>query len=638
MSAGKSQRAFRSATPQPSGQSTDTFVFPIRFGVFLLLLLGPIKFGSPTGLPEVPLFPMGTAMWLFFSWPPSLFPLLAGGLLLASSLLLKPPEDVMQLPALLWLATAIAALLGLVHCSTHDFSILQCAHFFGMAAFALVVFQLLENRPDIGKPLLGAVLIATALVAIYGYHQYFYGLQETRNYVYEQELKTGVRISKELRERLCINHIFSFFAISNSFAAHLILTLPVCAWGAAAYLWKALPSRLLSALGAMAVALFLGGALALTGSRAAFVSLACALGGGAMVAIIRQLASKDLRRNRKIFAVCATALCCLILAAGAAALIIAKFPKGTSSFSTRADYYRVGIELTLQYPFCGVGWGDFFHNYCTMKQFGGEESPHNAHNFPLMMGSETGLLGLLASVVLLLAPALLLLVKFWQSRDDEPVQRYLPLAVLTGWCAWSLHNLMDVDIQIPGTCATAIAIVGVALLDGNKMSVPFFRNIPCIRHWRTAALCAAAVAVVLPLWRLPAEIAYQALSDLCAPQQMTAQEASTRVGVWEVREQLSTCAKLAPYSPFPWATAGAWAQQRGLWPLAEEFYSEAAKRSPMRASYYYRLAMSQALQGPEKRDEARRNFAEASKLFPFAYGKDALREKLLKTGIKEKFE
>ncbi len=629
--ASKSERQFCEASP-PDSADPGWRVLAIRLAVFLLLLIGPVKFGSPTGLPEVPLFPNDPVLWLFFSWPPILFPLFAGALLLVSVFLLKAPQASPQVVSLLWFAVAIVSFLGFIHCGTYDLAILQCAHFFGLAAFSFAVFQLVEASPAAGRPLLGAIVVSTLLVAVYGYHQYFYGLQETRNYVYEQELATGYAINSELKARLGLNQVFSFFAISNSFAAHLILTLPLCAWAVAIYVWNCVPSRTLSVLGAVSMSILLGGILALSGSRAAFVSLAVALGFAGAVVIVKALSWRVPLRGRNVVLACSLAALCALISVVAVWLIITQSDKGKSSFSARSDYYQVAVELTVRHPWCGAGWGNFFHRYCEMKHFADEESPHNAHNFPLMMGAEAGVLGFCCALALLLIPILLLLLKFWRSDHEDGFRRYLPIAALVGWSAWALHNLMDVDIQIPTTCATATAILAIALLDGERRILP--RLMPILRYWRVGALCVAAVAVVFPLWRLPAEAAYQNLNDLCSARPSSPDGFRSGVELWQVKERLSRCVELAPYSPYPWAVAGMWAQQQRMWDSGEEFYAEAVKRSPLRASYYYRLAMCQALQGDaRKRAEARKNFDLAAKYFPFAYGEKALREKLLKSGI-----
>ena len=570
--------------------------------------------------------------WLFFNWPPILFPIFAGLLLLASAAMLKPLRRVSLVPSL-WLAVALTSVLGFVHCGTYDFAILQVAHFFGLAAFAFLVFQLFEARRDVALPLIGAAFAASMLSALDGYHQYFVGFEETRNYVYEQAQATGLKINEELSTRLGFNQVFSFFSISNSFAAHLILTLPVCVWAAAVFLWGALPSRALAITGASVTGCFLAGALALTQSRAAFVSFACSCGGAILLLFFKRLFAGVRTRRIKVLLGTAAVIVCSVVIAAAVFFVIVKTQKGTGSFSARADYYQVAVRLMAESPLTGAGWGDFFHSYCTMKRFEGEESPHNAHNFPLMMGSETGLFGFLCSLALLLATAALLAVKFWRSRDDGILRECLPLSVFAGWCAWSLHNLLDVDIQIPATCATAIVLVAAALLDGKDENDTPPSWMPRFLYGRAALACLALTAMALPLWRLPAEAVFQRLNDLCRPRPVVGAGAGVEAGAWEVKDVLAECSRRAPYSPFPWATAGTWAQRQGSWSLAEEFYKEAIKRSPERASYYYHLGLSQAFQGTDRAADARASFAEAARLFPFAYGQQALREKLIKKGM-----
>jgi hypothetical protein len=148
--------------------------------------------------------------------------------------------------------------------------------------------------------------------------------------------------------------------------------------------------------------------------------------------------------------------------------------RSLKSMYFRFDYYWAAIKMFFHHPFVGVGWGDFFHEYMRLKTVPGSESPHNPHNFILNFASQAGLMGLGASLWVVVAPFILC----WRFRGNREFN-WLNAAILTGWLAWCVHSLIDFNIQVPGT--VGVGIVLLLLLDvdgGNKRGLfaGFFRR------------------------------------------------------------------------------------------------------------------------------------------------------------------
>ena len=593
-------------------------VLPISIFIFLL----PFKFGNPAALPEVSFFPLSLSTWVFFSWPTILFSLVSGIiLLLAIALLLNYPHKIYnnysnQVIPLLWLVLSLASLLGFIKSSCLDFAYLECIYLFGLASFAFVVFRLLELT---GKShqnwLIYAVVISSVLVAIYGIYQHHYGLDETKNYVLNHILDKGTTITSNFKARLFDknNLAFSTFALSNSFAAHLILALPLCLW----FVFKNTKNKFLKHILTIIFAVILFYAFFLTGSRAAFLSFFCA------VVLLIFILPFPKKIKISLLAVGSVIVCFAIL----------YFSRKGSIFNTmifRLDYFQAAIKMLFNNPVTGGGWGDFFHNYTFLKKLANTEAPHMPHNFVLSMGSQAGISAFLCAVAILVYPALIIIRRIYKTHNRQ-FYKQLSFPLLLGWTAWSIHSLLDINIQIPATVATGILITALMLLPNNNTSTEhdIVNSRTLFISWNIVALIIAATAIILSLNRVPGDIALQNLNRLSSPFDITSLEfTKDKIPMKEINRSLKTCTALLPYSPFPWAMAGNAARERNLWSLSEKYYLEAVLRSHKRASFYYDLALAQFRLGKIK--QAMLNLKTAKNLFPHKYSRIYfnLREKL----------
>lgn len=440
--------------------------------------------------------------------------------------------------------------------------------------------------------ILKAITISTLIITWYGIYQYISGFENTREYVAEVLSKKNILLPEEAKARLNDNFIFSTFAISNSFAAHLILTAPISLYTLSySSLLKTKKLRYALVFAAMLMILT---ALLLSGSRGAILSLASAF---IILFVLLNMKSK--------------ASLILILAMLLVVFtVIFLIPKDSGSVFIRLDYLQTGIILLKNNLFTGAGWGDFFHSYTYLKKILTTEAPHDPHNFIISMGSQAGIASMITAMLVIVIPILLVLKKISKFPLKEKFKT-LEFPILLGFTAWSIHSLMDINFQIPGTTATAIVLC-IAMTKTNE---PFQRQKKIPITLKSIFLF-LSLAIILPgLYRLRGEYYLSKLSNICYSPFSSDNSAS--VNISETEKLLKTTIKAAPYSPFPWAIFGDFAMKNNMKNEAELCYTNAVRLSPKRASFYYNLAMIQLKNG--KTGYAIKNMETATKLFPYKY-------------------
>ena len=641
-----------------SEKATDVLALISVFIVFLL----PLKFGMMTGVPEVSFAcPSRPVDFIVMTWPPMFFSvfsaLLLLGVLFCGSPVEYSKENRMLFP-LSFVFLFLSILPGIVNASTFDFTIIQASVFAGYAAFALVLYRLISLRPEIKLWLINAVVLSTVISAFMGLHQYLYGFRTTLDYIQQQEKESGCKVSADLMSRLLQTRVFAPFSICNSLAAHLILTFPICLWGiyysrivaksillliGVIIIFAVLPPatpgwlfflivfsvclvlgmlmfrapdkvwRYLSWLLIIVIAGILLFVLRHTYSRGAFLSLGLAL-------FFALLISPFKLRYKVLFAILTVAGSFVMLRTDIA-------ERSLASMTVRFDYYAAAFKMFLQHPFLGTGWGDFFHEYTKIKTFPGDETPHTPHNFILNFASQAGIFALFSSLLVLLTPFYLFFRKFKAkgsgAAQGEKGEHLFNIAVIAGWAAWGIHSLIDLNIQVPGSVATAITMVLIMnaskserVLSDDESEPPRERSVFMFVLWYGAGPLVALVALTLSIHQLRFDnvlSSYSYAADLSAVKHKT----SIPVTNETLEMLLNKCNSLAPYSPIPWMKAAAYAERRSQWGKAEMYLKEALKKSPERASLYFRLAIAQNHLGKDAESDF--NLKKAAELFPNAY-------------------
>lgn len=666
--------------------SRDTVIGALAASAVFLVFLLPLKFGTATGIPALPVtIPSSIYPAIYFQWPQNLFSLLAGFLLLSVEIAAPRSKRVIDgraMISLAWAVLALSSVLGFVNADALDFPIIQLSHFAGLAAFAMALKRLIDLRPEIKPALVDAVALSTVLVAIMGLDQYLTGFKNTLEFVKQQAELYGLNIPPQLQSRLQETRVFATFSIANSLAGHLLLTIPVTIWAiwtskralkavivllavytvyacvgsgipkALIFLIAATASTaatlavarfprkrdfLLTATVSIAVGVLLVFVFGATHSRGGFVAV-----GATLLFVLASFPYKSARWRARSFLT-------VSVVAGIAAVFARRdiVERGLSSMWVRLDYFKAAFLLLLKHPFAGAGWGGFFQGYQVLKEFPGTESPHSPHNSILNSGSQSGALGFLAATAVLLIPIFLFFLISRKrggaseaarssdaptSSDDDVRGFQLRWVVLAGWCGWAAHSLLDFDIQVPGTVATGIAVLmcvdwsSSVKSPGTEEEAPIRRWLPHL--WRATAFMVAIAAIASSYHRLRFDAEYADLLDATNQRLVTARP-KPPLSEAKLEFLVKRCAGTAPYSPFPYLAAANATASQHLWVRASNYLEKALEKSPNRSGTHHRLFLTAKQLG--KTTDALEHLREAAKLFPNAHQEELERfEKELK--------
>ena len=250
----------------------------------------------------------------------------------------------------------------------------------------------------------------------------------------------------------------SFIGNSNALGSVLVLLVPL----ALRKVWRARAGKqrtLWRFYSAIAIA-----NLALTLSRGAWIGLclACAallalsMAHFGLLSPVPFLAWWDKRTRptrRLVFAASVAVMLCLLCAA---ALIIHSFSLPERSANLRAEIWRSALAQFADAPITGKGLFAFGRHSGPYLSIPPAQSYAHAHNLPLNVAAELGILGLLALGATLLLTARRF-HRVWQLKTgDDRLDWLFFVAALVGFGA---HHLVDVTAMMP-----AVALLGIASL------------------------------------------------------------------------------------------------------------------------------------------------------------------------------
>ena len=200
--------------------------------VLILTFLLPLKFGSTTGVPEMPMSYWTDPMAIFVaSWPLLLFSFAAAVTLAVALLLLPKPEKPLlplRLYGWLWVLTVAVCLPGWIHSTTWDFAAQNTAHQLGILCWALALVRTLECNPRFARFLIGAIFAGLVFSAYSAFSQYMTGFEDTLKYIKEKELQSGVTILEgQFGTRLQEARVSGDFSVCNSYAGYLVMVFPL---------------------------------------------------------------------------------------------------------------------------------------------------------------------------------------------------------------------------------------------------------------------------------------------------------------------------------------------------------------------------------------------------------------------------
>jgi hypothetical protein len=315
-----------------------------------------------------------------------------------------------------------------------------------------------------------------------GLYQYFWGFDEVIA-LYNTQLQEGTPFAHNLSNRVNQTLVYSTFTLSNNFAAHIILVLPLFIY----IMIKHFNKDNLVVVKAIAIILGIFGfcncfssGIPVLGITSLVTSCILILyheklsakffQNLSVILIIATITSFLLTRSRAAFfclvagllfcglfygtkkqkILCLVSLLCAVIGAAVYAPQIA-------SFQARLGYYDALLEMFSQKPL-GFGFGRFAEVYNQVKEAGVEES-NAPHALFLGFLAQGGIFSGLAALLCFLFP----FISLYKS-SGEPLLKFC-LAV--GLTSWFIHAQLDVNVMIPGSLVT----VGIiTLLHNNKTS------------------------------------------------------------------------------------------------------------------------------------------------------------------------
>ncbi len=330
-----------------------------------------------------------------------------------------------------------------------------------------------------GRVLLAATVATLAVLVADALYQNFVSLpairadfdEHVRRLVQAGTLERGM--VEAFHKRVFSGDVFATFTTANEFGGFLILLLPVAAAGA----WVRLRERKNSweiALAALlaVVAIAAAGALVLTRSKGACLSLAVALGGWAAVAILSRL-----HRGAAATAAGVLIACAFFLAPSAPSADNATAPPAPpphrsilgDSAEVRIEYWKAGLEMWKASPSLGVGPGNFADGYTAFRTPEGSETRH-AHNDYLEVAVESGGIGLAAFLAIWVAWWWAMCKRrrtFASESEETPASRRLFAAAVglagLGAVAFVLSRFVQTDETRSMLVVGSVAWLGVFL-------------------------------------------------------------------------------------------------------------------------------------------------------------------------------
>ncbi|MGE4564732.1 MAG: O-antigen ligase family protein, partial [Victivallaceae bacterium] len=443
------------------------------------------------------------------------------------------------------------------------------------------------------------VLAAGMLFLSYlGLEQYFWGFQESRQYLLDQEAK-GIPVSGVLKARALDDRVFATFTSCNSLAGYMLLLIPMLIaalwrWGGRVEPVKVSRVLFVALGGGAAIAVLL-----LTKSRAAYLAIALTIGLAAVL--------WPMRRRWKIALIALMAATVL-----AGALYIHRYGRGFESMEARADYLRSSALLLAEHPLAGCGWGEFFFEHMRIKKVPSDEAAHDPHNL-VMTAAQAGLPLTLLVLAAMLYPLWILGCRARRLRRENGSWPPDEVAALIGLTAFYLHSMMEIHFQIPGIMA-AYFTFSLAMLSREEppAETPGLPRPATVGLW-VLFLGLGVASILAGDWALKGEMAHDRLLSL-ASRSNKSPEQHDQVSPDAVRMTMREATRLRPDSPFPYSVAADFMLSRDNLDEAEFLLEEAQKRAPKRPSIYQRRALIALKRGDLAQAEAW--MAKARALFP----------------------
>jgi O-antigen ligase len=434
-------------TPQRASESFLPRLFAALLGAFFGLSL--LKFGNPPILMASVSVP--TNAWEFVfnqSWPiawsyGALLVITVAGVRVARWRL-PAPWWLAALPLgwLLWqcLAAGQSVRPNLTGPTVAHFAACVVCFYLGLLGLSRV-----RHLTAFWLGLLAGFLVVLAV----GWEQHFWGLEDTRRYLFTYIYHDPKDVPPEYLKRIQSNRVFSTLFYANTLAGALLLLLP----------------PLLAFLGGLRRQFTLGARVFLLGG-VTVGALGCLFwsgskGGWLLLLLLGLLALLRLRFSKRL----KLALLLVVLVGGLAGFFVkyaAFFHKGAPSVGARFGYWSAASQIAIQHPLWGTGPGTFAVPYAQIKRPEWEMA-RLTHNDYLEQACDSGLPGFALFTGFIVA-ALTVAFKRLPAADWQSFALWL------GVLGFALQSLFEFGLYVPALAWPAFAFLGY--LVGQDPPVP----------------------------------------------------------------------------------------------------------------------------------------------------------------------
>lgn len=593
------------------------------FATVIFLFIIPIKFGLISGMPDAPLFYSDSFLnYLFMTWPMPVFIFLCGFLLflsLFSGRIFKlfrekhnsnfSNKASVFIPVFLVLLLLLSTITGFADASVKAYAWNETAYCLGLFAFTIhISVTLFYSSKKMRFYYYSALFLSFLWILYVSYEQLFAGFEQMQKYLGKMK-DGGVNLPSEFKTRAFQTRVFATFFISNSLAGYLVLVfmpLILFLWECCDRIHPPKVSRLIF------IPLFILAGLSViyfTGSRGAVLSF--------LLSSFAVFYLMPIRMKYKI-----SVFLFMFLSGFVLFYFVQKVNKGSfmAAVFTRGDYFLSALKMFWEKPFSGEGWGDFLHRYQTVKMLETSEAPRSPHNMILMFASQTGLAGMISSIIFIFLPIVFFVRKFYKKQYKNFSQiPFFYLALFWAWIAWAMHSMLDFDYKVPGIMAIVLFILPQIIkysLDNSECSNEFYEH----NRKKYAFITNAAVFIVICFTFFAAYFIYQRETALFNLQKYTKTFLiknplnQTVHSFYDIQNAYKNALRIMPESPFTYSEMASYFLRKNSLQEAEDFAEKALERNPERPSYYYRLYKIKFLLGKHK--EAQAYLSEAQKRFP----------------------
>ncbi len=310
------------------------------------------------------------------------------------------------------------------------------------------------------KLFLMVILSLGALLSLYAFYQYLSGFEDTLKNL----PALGLEHFEDIKYRLETKRVFSTLIYPNAFAGLLIMILPL-----SFAVFKA--NKRLRPLSFILAAILLV-ALFLTQSVGAFISL------GLSIFVVLLLSRDPALKNFRLISL---SLFTIILAGLLLILKLRGIDGLMSDFSGRLANYSHMFALIKNRLLFGYGPGTFEVIYNSALPAGVSYLKY-AHNVLFQMTLETGIIGAGLFLITALYGFSTVFKNFYFLR--YPSKKVLVISLVTGICAFLIHNLVDFDVYnfelaLVFTFVLAILMsqINIGIIELNKLKLSFFLGV-----------------------------------------------------------------------------------------------------------------------------------------------------------------